>query len=34
MNFETKLKDNISQMKRPKLIFSSGRVNHFDGNII
>ena len=34
MNFETKLIDNISQIKRPKLIFSSGRVNHFDGNII
>ena len=34
MNFETKLMDNISQIKRPKLIFSSGRVYHFDGNII
>ena len=34
MNFETKLIDNISQIKRPKIIFSSGRVNHFDGNII
>ena len=34
MNFETKLIDNISQIKRPISIFSSGRVNHFDGNII
>ena len=34
MNFETKLMNNISQINRPKLIFSSGRVNHFDGNII
>ena len=34
MNFETKLIDNISQIKRPKSICSSGRVNHFDGNII
>ena len=34
MNFETKLVENISQIKRPKAIFSSGRVNHFDGNVI
>ena len=34
MNFETKLIDNISKIKRPKVILSSGRVNHFDGNII
>ena len=34
MNFETKLIDNISRIKRPKSIFSSGRVNHFDGNVI
>ncbi len=34
MNFETKLIENISQIKRPKSIFSAGRVNHFDGNII
>ena len=34
MNFETKLIDNISGIKRPKSIFSSGRVNHFDGNVI
>ena len=34
MNFETKLIDNISQIKRPKFILSSGRVNNFDGNII
>jgi len=34
MNFETKLLDNISQIKRPKLIVSSGRVNRFDGNVL
>ena len=34
MNFETKLINNISGIKRPKSIFSSGRVNHFDGNVI
>ena len=34
MSFETKLLDNISKVKRPRSIFSSGRVNHFDGNVI
>ena len=34
MNFKTKLLDNISQIKRPKLIVSSGRVNRFDGNVL
>ena len=34
MNFETKLINNLSKIKRPISIFSSGRVNHFDGNII
>ena len=34
MNFETKLIHNISQIKRPKSIISSGRVNRFDGNVI
>ena len=34
MNFETKLIDKISNIKRPKSILSSGRVNHFDGNVI
>ena len=34
MNFEAKLIHNISQIKRPKSIISSGRVNRFDGNVI
>ena len=34
MTFEVKLKENISQIKRPKFIVSSGRVNRFDGNVI
>ena len=34
MTFEAKLKENISQIKRPKFIISSGRVNRFDGNVI
>ena len=34
MNFNAKLIDNISNLKRPKRITSSGRVNRFDGNVI
>jgi len=34
MNFNAKLIDNITNLKRPKRITSSGRVNRFDGNVI
>ena len=34
MNFNAKLIDNITNLKRPKRIKSSGRVNRFDGNVI
>ncbi|MDA0916920.1 MAG: FliI/YscN family ATPase [Proteobacteria bacterium] len=34
MNLETKLINNITNIKRPKRITSSGRVNRFDGNVI
>ena len=34
MNFEAKIIQNISLIKRPKSIISSGRVNRFDGNVI
>ena len=34
MNFNVKLIDNISDIKREKRITSSGRVNRFDGNVI
>ena len=34
MNLNAKLIDNITNLKRPKRITSSGRVNRFDGNVI
>jgi flagellum-specific ATP synthase len=34
MNFNAKLIDNITNLKTPKRITSSGRVNRFDGNVI
>ena len=34
MAFEAKIIENISQIKRNKIIISSGRVNRFDGNVL
>ena len=34
MGFEAKIIENISQIKRNKIIISSGRVNRFDGNVL
>ena len=34
MAFEAKIIENISQIKRQKIIISSGRVNRFDGNVL
>ena len=34
MALEAKIIENISQIKRQKIIISSGRVNRFDGNVL